>query len=442
MINSDWDDSDVDDPADDHGEGSSCDVGTLSRPTRGLHNSLIETADMMLDLVQVVERPPGASLPHLTIRVSRIPEDCDVDPRFQETFDVIRAKGVQLVFGDLAEKPLSSLPVGMWHRSLRPSRRICLDPTALMAFCSDLLHHPLPADRAGAIKRFFRPKEALEDRPGGRHANGPGRAGSGDEEVEWHGQSQNSRELVKNVLEEMEAPLIEEIRDLLESVLEADEEVEWWTTPEAVRYLQEALGSEELVGEGMEQQRMKRLLGLEPGDFFEGSRYASSAGILSNIRVRVFDQDSASVNGDSEKAPPTSFHRSLSQVAQSCVDDYLAHLNKESSQRDLPNFLKPQRIPVPKVAQLSLPFPIVSLITLARGTREGMTVIMMGNVILRDLFGQPRWKCPGWVQGSYELENARGRDEVIAAVWMLPYRSLGEGKRVKFEKGDYSYPNH
>jgi hypothetical protein len=46
------------------------------------------------------------------------------------------------------------------------------------------------------------------------------------------------------------------------------------------------------------------------------------------------------------------------------------------------------------------------------------------------------------VQGSYELENARGRDEVIAAVWMLPYRSLGEGKRVKFEKGDYSYPGH
>ena len=444
MINSDWDDSD---------SGSESGSSTRSRP--GLTNSLVETADMLLDLIKVTERPPGSELPRVTLRITRIPEDCDDDSRFRETFRLIKSKGVHLVFGDLSEIPLDSLPRPEPEKNFIPNRRICLDPTALMAFCSDLLHHPLPTSKSEAMKRFFRPREALQNRPGGKWANGPGRSGPADEmDQEWRGQSQNSRELVKNVLEEMEDPLIPYIRDTLEEIIQKGEKVEWWTTQEAAQYLKEALGSESVVGKGMEQQRMRRMLGLEDGDFFEGSRYKAQGAFI-DFRLNIFPSSDFTSTERAEttisnetQPPPTSFHRSLANVAKSCVEDYYSHINQPTGKavKELPNFLKPQRIPTPKVAQLSLPFPIVSLITLFKGCQEGMTVLMMGNVVLRDLFSQPRWKCPGWFQSSYEIENARfdcGEEaNVQVAVWMLPYRSLGEGKRVKFENGDFSYPTH
>lgn len=431
MINSDWDDSEDDQP------------GPSTRPTspkRELRNTLLDMVDELLRFAQLTDRPPGSSPPSITLRITRIDPECNIDPRVQDTFELIRKKGVKLEFGELAETPLEQLPVVLPKHMLKPSRRICLDPTALMALCSDLLHYPLPATRADALRRFFRPREALEDNAGGRNPYGPGREGQDEEQEEWSGQSQNSRELVKNLLEEMDIALVEEIRDTLTSSLSHGSELEWWTTREAVVYLTEALGSEEVVGEGMEQRRMRRLIGLEQGDFFEGSRYAGKAGILSALRLRIFDEEPLEPT-----VPPTSFHRALGAVAQSCIDDYTAYTRHPDkiTLDALPNFLKPQRIPVPKMAQLSSPFPIVSLQTLARGAKEGMTTLMMGNVILRDLFGQPRWKVHGWTQASYEQERERlaSGEEIEAAVWMLPYRSLGEGKRVKFDAGDYSYPN-
>lgn len=467
MINSDWDDSD------DEEEKENSRTDLKAGPSSGggkttLKNSLIDLGDSLLQLAERADRPPGAKVPRVTLRITRISPDCDIDDRIQQTFAHLRSRGIILVFGDLSGVALTSLPRPSPSITVRPARKICLDPTALMALCSDLLHYPLPTTREGALKRFFRPQDTLRDLPSGRHANGPGRGGEVEESEKerWKGQSQNSRELVKNLLEEMEAPLIDYLRDTLAST--SDAEVEWWTTKEALRYLQETLGSEEVVGDGMEQQRMRRLVGLEKGDFFEGSRYANQAGALASLRVRVFDQDDLA-----PRALPTSFHHSLAAVAQSCVDNYYDYERQTTDDpgkgahpsfsvlKALPNFLKPNRIPTPKIAQVSMPFPIVSLITLARGAKEGMTTLMCGNVVFRDLFGQNRWKVPGWVQGNYEVELGReggvaddmqgrglgGEEEqnkvtVDAVVWMLPYRSLGEGKRVKFEQGDYSYPTY
>ena len=432
-LNSDFESDEDETP----GAGSSA-----SKP----QNSLIDLAEALLSLAKVVERPPGAPDPTITLRITRIPGDYDEDPRFQITFDYLRSIGVRLLFGELNEASLDSLklPTNQKERKVVPSRRLALDSTALMALCSDLLHHPLPTSPSEAKKRFFRPKEALRDVPGGRAANGPGR----DEDEDYTGQSQNSRELVKNLLEEMDSAVIEEMRETLSATLRSGETIEWWTTREAIGYLKETLGGEEIVGEGMEQMRMRRLIGLEDGDFFEGSRYEGLEGPLRKIRVKIFDEDKLD-----SIPPPTPFHSALADVAQSCLDDY--HTWSISPSPDtagaLPNFLKPQRLPVPKVAVVSLPFPVVSLSVLARGSREGMTCVMMGNVLLRDLFGQTRWRVNGWAHACYsdrtdsaaEVDqgegNAEGKEE--AAVWMLPFRSMGEGKRVKFAQGDYSYPN-
>lgn len=470
-INSDFDsDSDSNsDPAsssacevngtDKNGSSSHTNGQTSKKPA--LTNSLLTMVDDLLTLAKTCARPPGAPIPSLTIRITRIeefPEEPYEDDRIAATFQLIREKGVKLVFGDLEDTSLE-LPKTIWaDQPLNPSRRINLCPTALLGICSDLLHHPLPADEEGAKRRFFRPQECLVQGREGRQGN----EGAGG----WKGQSQNSRELVKGILDEMEIPLIEEIRDRL-GALQGEGEgsgIEFWATEETVLHVKEALGSEEIVGDGMEQRRMRRLIGLEDGDLFEGSRYEGKEGCLKGIKIKIFESEpeSGPINQAStskttttvtttKKSPPTSFHSSLSAVCRQFLSEYYKTVSDPDSpeSRIIPSFLHPRRLPVAKVAQLSRPFPIVSLHSFARGASEGMTTLTMGSVVFRELWSQSRWKPKGWHQSNYELERAAGAEAGSgdgngsrgdAAVWMLPYRCMGEGKRVKFERGDYSYP--
>jgi hypothetical protein len=422
-INSDYDsDSDVDET-----------VGPSDRNIP-LTNSIIELVDNLIALTGSCERPPGAPTPHLTLRLARMqefPAGGHEDDRISATYKAIRDRGVTLVFGDLDDVPLE-LPTTIWKdRRLKPARKVNLDPTALLGICSDLLHHPLPANEEEAKRRFFRPEGSLV----------PGREGrQGNEGTEsWRGQSQNSRELVKGILDEIERPLIEEIRDSLDSL---GEEVELWATQEAVTHVKEALGSDMVVGEGLEQRRMRRMLGLEDGDFFEGSRYQGQEGCLKNLKVNIFPE---SIDSDTprQREDMTGFHKSLSAACDRFLSEYYVSLDQPDSReaKILPSFLQHRKLPVAKVAQLSKPFTIVSVGSFARGAAEGMTTLCMGTVVFRDLWTQPRWKPRGWHQASYELEKADGVDgRGNAALWMLPYRCMGEGKRVKFEQGDYSYP--
>ena len=407
----------------------------------------MSTVEQLLSLASKVDRIPGASDPNLCLLVTRMPEDPTrhEDERIQVTLDEIRRRGVTVRFGDFSDADLVSVTDNVLGRlsarlrcleDLRPTLRINLDPTALMGLCSDVIHHPLPKNESEAKARFYRPQQAL--RPPVQATNGDTPdSGRHQRDPDAQGQSQNSRELVRNLLEEMDHPLIPEIRDTLAVPIEGagDTDLEFWATREAVTHCREALGSEKTVGEGMEQRRMRRLLRLEEGDFFEGSRYEGQEGVLKHIRVRIFD---------SHRTPPATkpsgvqgtFFRSLAALSRSLLDDYSTYLDTGESAQ-LPNFLKPSRMPSPKVASLSLPFPIVSLTSLARGAEEGMTTLMMGNVVLRDLFAQPRWRIKGWAPGELQVDDG----EQPAAVWMMPYRTLGEGKRVKFARGDYSYPN-
>ena len=302
--------------------------------------------------------------------------------------------------------------------------------------------------------------------------------------------------------------------------------VEWYATPAALRHLKEAMGNTAVVGLGREQMRMRRLFGLEGGDFWDGRRYEGKEGVLRGIRVRElpdrdedmdvvgrgvksfgrrngngsdehddghdYDNDtgndqSRNDNNDSNGTSQTghigtenstdprpntpsvrSFHLSLSRATSLFLSEYRRVLTDPSlllpgaPLSNLPPFLRPDRLPVPKVASLTLPLPIVSLMSMQRGAEEGMTTLSMGNVVFRELWREGRWRCRGWTQSGWELERARERDEMgkgemdemedirsgigqrpgkgYAVVWLMPYRSLGEGKRVRFEAGDYAFP--
>ncbi|KAK4685417.1 hypothetical protein P7C73_g4731, partial [Tremellales sp. Uapishka_1] len=400
----------------------------------GLTNSMIQMVDNLLSVARDCEVLPGRALPRLTLRITRIPqfpgEEGWEDPRIPATFDAIRARGVKILFGDLAEVSVEQLiaekmTIHRVERELLPTTKVNLDPTALMGLCSDLLHHPLTATADEARQRFYRPPHLLMD----------GYQGRGEVEDENTGQSQNSRELVKGLKEEMEQALVEEIRDVLERACEG-EPVEFWTTREAVKYVSETISGDYMVGEGLEQRRMRRLIGLEEGNFFEGSRYEGSEGCLRNLKVHVFAEMVP------ERLPmclasKSSFHLCLASITALFLSEYYRSLRDPAPEPaiDLPSFLQPKRLPQPKIAQLSVPFTVVSLHSLYRGAHEGMTTLVMGNVVFREIWNQPRWKIRGWNPGNEDIEAVSA-----AAMWIVPYRSLGEGKRVKFENGDYSYP--
>ncbi|CAK9782364.1 hypothetical protein CC85DRAFT_282408 [Cutaneotrichosporon oleaginosum] len=436
-------------------------------------NSLTRIADDLLALAECVERIPGARPPQITLRLSRIeenPEGGHPDPRVGQTLDVIRKRGVNLVYGDFSDIPFARLPTALSApERVAPSRRLNLDPTALMGLCSDLLHHPLPSSPDEARARFYRPPAVVKS--AGHAGGGRGNWAGADEDDA--AQSQNSRELVRALLEEMEAPLVETIRDTLDSA-GTGEQVGLWATREAVQYLQETISCGEVIGEGLEQRRMRRLTGLEEGDFWERSRYAGKAGCLTHMSLNIFSEDGGMnalakeveevglrgvarrLEGRASLAKEalcangmTSTHLSTAAICTTFVAEYLAVLaGGISAAPALPSALNPRRIPSPRVAQLSTPFTVVALHSLARGAAEGMTTLSMSHVVFRDLFAQRRWRVRGWAQGNYELEREKELapsaletpHPVNAVVWLLPFRSLGEAKRVKFAAGDYSFP--
>ncbi|WRT70270.1 uncharacterized protein IL334_007265 [Kwoniella shivajii] len=456
------------------------------------------------------------------------------DTRIPSTFQKIRDMGINLVFGDLSNIDLSSdklKGIDLPEESI-PAMRLNLDITTLMGLCSDVLHYTLPSGKAEAARRSLRPPGHTIGNgsiPRGRDGTGKGK-GKGKinkeeedqgESVELRGQSQNSRELYNCILEEMERPFIEEFDQVIRKAWKDQQlrtrskpsqdvsksiehmsmndvgdsempQVEFWTTPQAAQYTYEALSSGPAHGHGYEQRRMRRMLGLEQGDFFEESRYQGNEGVLKGFEVRIFDQDKFVARSvkevlsdlpviskdkieipkeeydleDSRASGKTGFHRTLTSITKLFLDQYYASASARSkgiptSIANLPNFLQPKKIPAPPIAKISLPFPVVSLHSLHRGAKEGMTTIMMGTATLKEVWGQNHWRVRGWERGWYDWEVTSISDSTLlagkespagadvklgtrekghAAVMIFPYRVFGEGKRVRFEQGDYSYP--
>ncbi|OCF38183.1 hypothetical protein I316_00408 [Kwoniella heveanensis BCC8398] len=576
-INSDYDsetdEENLSEEAGQSGPTRKVNSGTNGEASDTPSNSLLEMARDLSRAASMVDRIPGAEQPKLNIRLTRIPERAQdlynenddrhfpssgshegsewPDSRIPDTFDRVRSMGVNLLFGDLSDISLSSpllkgYPV---PAEAVPSLKINLDITTLMGLCSDVLHYPLPANRQEAARRSLRPADQLlvsaSGQVGSRGRDGTGRGkGKGkkedkkeleEEDEELRGQSQNSRELFRCILEEMERPFIEEfdkvlrtawndqkrrtkdedhqrearaLNDIIKdnatdvqdrlSELATDESnmprVEFWTTRQAAQYTYEALSSGPAHGYGAEQRRMRRMLGLEKGDFFEGSRYEGKAGIFGGFKLRIFDTNrfepgalvieetrapSLGLPGGEESdsngvtAAKTGFHRTLASITQLFLDQYYASIPPSLSEQTsssssaptattiiLPNFLQPKKIPTPPIAKITLPFPVVSLHSLQRGAEEGMTTVMMGTATLKEVWGQTRWRVRGWERGWYDLDwkevdghnskdeqeewktesRPQRRERGPTAVMIFPYRVFGEGKRVRFEKGDYSYP--
>lgn len=455
-------------------------AGSQDGNGRQQYNSLLATARDLRRAASHAPRIPGAPSPKLSLWLTRIPSTPEqlppeyLDPespipewpdnRIPQTLATLKEWGVTV--HHLSPPPLSQLSGHPVPKPPPPSMKINFDITALLGLCSDVLHYPLPKDNEEAAKRSLRPmnqligkESAVRGRDGTGKGKGKGRREMNAEDEEdgfLKGQSQNSRELYRCILEEMERPWVEEFNAVMTEAWEEhkklygmtgnEPQVEFWAAKEAAQYTFEALTSGPAHGLGAEQRRMKRMLGYENGDVFEGSRYEGKEGVLKGFKVKIFDAEAL----DSGEVERTGFHVSLEAISKAFLDEYYTSLQpsdliKKSQGKFkpsiLPNFLQPKKISAPPVAKITLPFPVVSLHSLCRGAREGMTTVMMGTATFKEVWGQSRWKVRGWERAGYNLEPSEDREKGSAAVMIFPYRVFGEGKRVRFEKGDYSYPN-
>ncbi|KAK8853179.1 hypothetical protein IAR55_003881 [Kwoniella newhampshirensis] len=519
--------SDFDSESEDDAETST--VNAHHKMNDQMTNSLIATARDLIHASSMIPRIPGVPPPKITLRLTRIPscplvlegfEEGDgewPDDRIPRTFELIRGMGINLVFGDLSSEPLSTLRGHPIPAKSLPSLRLNLDITALMGLCSDVLHHPLPKNKEEAARRSLRPAghligNALTSARGrDGTGRGKGKAKKGDEQDEeemelLQGQSQNSVELYRCILEEMDRPFIEEFHGVImdawrlmkrkdgahrlprdpglngdaEQVDDGDDksaddlpDIEFWTTRQAAQYTYEALNSGPAHGYGGEQRRMLRMLGLEEGDFFQGSRYEGKEGVLKGFKVKKFDDgegDEYDNLGRRDDSPSWKLERcslegkevdrpgldtTLEAITRIFLDEYYASTmtmrsTNHGGKATLPNFLQPKKMPSPPVAKISLPFPVVSLHSLSRGAKEGMTTVMMGTATLKEVWSQTRWRIRGWERAGYVWDDSKvgeegeeekeEREKGFATVMIFPYRVFGEGKRVRFEQGDYSYP--
>ncbi|WVQ73032.1 hypothetical protein IAR50_002595 [Cryptococcus sp. DSM 104548] len=479
-VNSDFDSSSEDE------QGTSNSKGTNGDHDPDLSNSLMHTAHDLLRASASAPRIPGASRPALIIWLTRIPaspeelgeSDADwPDRRIPKTLQALKDLGITV--RHLSPPALDTLIGYPVPKPLEPSMRINFDITALLGLCSDVLHYPLPTSREEAAARSLRPAGELighgslaRGRDGTGRGKGKGRKemdaeGEDGEDPALKGQSQNSRELYRCILEEMARPWIEEFNSVILASHRSHPSYspssptppacEFWATKQAAQYTYEALTSGPAHGEGMEQRRMKRMLGYEEGDWLEGSRYEGKGGILEGLKIKIFDDNEVTSEEETDK---TGLHKTLEAISKVFLQDYYTSLAPATpgskaakpTTSSLPNFLQPKKMPSPPVAKITLPFPIVSLHALHRGAKEGMTTVMMGTATFKEVWGQGRWKVRGWERGSYDLavnDNGTGgngagaeerKEKCHAAVMIFPYRVFGEGKRVRFEKGDYAYP--
>ncbi|KAI0267476.1 hypothetical protein BC834DRAFT_968969 [Gloeopeniophorella convolvens] len=212
-------------------DGSSDDEDTAAYPPRAppeFDNSLLRAARALLAAARANPVPGTTAAPRVTLRLPRLDPAPPADPRIAQTLQTLRAMGLAVALG----APPAPLPPQVSAeppaRAPRPTRRISLDLSVLIALVSDLTHAPLPATRADPHARFV-PSPAYVAWKQARVRAKPDGEAEAEAEID---SAQHSRALAEQLQQEMQRGLLDELRAQLGSA-EPESAVEFWTTREA-----------------------------------------------------------------------------------------------------------------------------------------------------------------------------------------------------------------
>ncbi|XP_006455242.1 hypothetical protein AGABI2DRAFT_209642 [Agaricus bisporus var. bisporus H97] len=417
-------------------------------------NSLIRNARSLLQAATANPIEGTSShIPKITLRLTRL----DPTPilRICETINVIRDMGIDIQLGERSDAELAkndtSLRSTSHHTSLpcRPTRRITLDLSALIALVSDLTHFPLPSTTEEAHTRFIPPQEYRTwKETQSRITNKKPQ----DKIPKVY--IKQARALTRQLLQEMVKGLIQEIHDQLSSIVTNDDfsNVEFWATPEA---RSRCLLIVNKIGGANEKRRVHALLDhkddLEGGiqSYWKGSRYPVQ--YIPILPINIFPTttysnhpDPISVLGPTAYAQfrPSRFGRVLKKTCEYIlaheivVPDPRSRLHTKSpSSIELPhhhhhdNTKEIQRAPVTKVNPKLTAHTVQSMLW---GAELGWTTLT-GNrssvkTILRDIKSA---RVSGRLAESdldvVVTDGNNEDDDPCAALWVVDPRSLAEG---------------
>ena len=404
-----------------------------------LTNSLIVQAESLLRAAKAFRRPIGLPVPKVRFVLNRLeefPEGGYADDRIPATFAAIRAMGIELVLGSQPD----SVPTHPTPRvALRPTQRILLDLSVIVALCCDSTHRPLPQDENG-LEAVFRPRVRNE-------------AGA----VVLAEHTNVSKDLRDQLAWESQHPVIEEIQSRLEGYRE--EEVEWFVTREVK---ERTPGIVDLIGGPGERARARALYGESGDNFWRGSRYEGREGILRNMRVSVLEDDPAA-GLDNLTLDPTRkllFERGIISVCQRMISVVDGTVQSDSSRPPTPPPPKPQtqsnnctkrgrrwRSITKSNPLFPQPQKLPSghtLRTMLSGVEQGLTVLTnnrgaVGKVVremgIPDGFPYDDDNTSGGSKLA-RSETEESRLEEKAVLWVVNPSSLAEWRRLEVEEAN------
>ncbi|OCF33695.1 hypothetical protein I316_04769 [Kwoniella heveanensis BCC8398] len=422
-INSDYD-SDYEVDSGSASASSSSQAGSsrvLSRPS--LNNSAIEQVSSLVNAAKSYPRIPGFPPPRLKYVLNRLeenPEGGYVDPRVKETFEAIRAMGVDLVLASDVQPE----PKRIKQPTFVPTKKILLDLSVVVALCCDSTHQPLP-ESAEELEARFR---ALRLNSQGGLELSPHIPVTKDlrDQLDW----------------EMRHPLIREMQERLTPLVQGapTDEIEFWVTDEVKNRLPAIA---DIIGGEEEKARAKKLF--DGGDFWGGSRWKGKEGILGEMKVRVLPpaiDGSTAVEtcnyGDEEGKTISPFKKGFTSICRSMLE-IVEIQSSTSSLPPQPPGPKPnkrnkgrRRRQTPTGITIASRLPSAhTLRTFLVGFEKGWTVLTnnrgaVGKVIREMRIGE------GLGYGECIEGNDGERGEV--RVWVVNPSSLAEWRRKEVEQ--------
>ncbi|KAK0224063.1 hypothetical protein IW262DRAFT_871822 [Armillaria fumosa] len=348
--------------------------------------------------------------PRVTLRLTRLDpsetsEDGEPsDPRIAQTIQCLRDMGIDVALGERQDNeiPIVAEPPPFAPVPLKPTRRINLDLSVLIALVSDLTHASLPESIDEANTRFIPPTRARE----WKKKKDVSALEDGLDELSMSSDlAKHSRALTNQVLQEMVKGMIQEISDRLPG-----DDVEFWTTDEAK---ERCLRIVSKIG-GPNEKRRAQALFLDPATtdaenlFWQSSRYAMA--ILPILPIHLYPEDGAALM---PATPVPFFFHSLQNT---CLD--ILSLENMSAPTGTSS-----RAVITKANPRLTAHTVQSMLW---GARLGWTTLTANRTSVRAVLKEMEVRRKAAESGAVQEESVEGAD---AALWIVDPRSLAEGMR-------------
>ncbi|KDN46589.1 hypothetical protein RSAG8_04242, partial [Rhizoctonia solani AG-8 WAC10335] len=306
--------------------------------TLSSENSIIRMAKSLLAAANHHVVPDTGEVPRITMRLTRLetgPTNPDepVDHRIIRTVKELEAMGVDVQLGERPFPPRLMAPTSPPPTPPRPTRKINLDLSLIIALVSDLTHAPLPANEEKAYERF-KPltrvwKSGKLFRSTVINPSEPSSDDEGENEIN-EGGDVHSRALALQLLSEMRHSLLDEMAQRFARALASfgslldemaaylkvsDQPLEFWTTPEAH---QRCVKIVQKIGGAGERRRAQALFDPDGEQaFWEGSRFGDGF-IPGLVPLRVYPEHVPAVSSLPGSTSTTSYEIFARRLFRTC----------------------------------------------------------------------------------------------------------------------------